>query len=203
MPTIHLPLHSGLADGSRLPVVAGDQASLRVWQWAALVGAGAAAALASTFLDFGLRIPGHAILRAVFPMACGLAAVPRRGSGAVMGVSALATALLLRAGGSPLGVGAATSLALTGPLLDLALWRARSGWRLYLGFAAAGLAANLAAFAVRAGSKSMGLEHLAARPLAAWWSPALVSYIVCGLAAGLVSALVWFRFSARRLRAEP
>ena len=36
-------------------------------------------------------IPGHAILRAVFPMVTGLALVPRRGAGTVMGLGAMLT----------------------------------------------------------------------------------------------------------------
>lgn len=198
MPAIRLPLHPGLADGSRLPVMTAEGGDLRASELAVLVGAGVAAALCSSLFDLNLRIPGHAILRAVFPMACGLAIVPRRGSGTMMGASALLTALILRTGGTAsLGVGAATSLALTGPFLDLALWRAGRGWRLYLGFALAGLASNLAAFAVRAGAKSLGLDHFGTRPLALWWSPAAATYALCGLAAGLLSALVWFRFSGR------
>ena len=114
----------------------------------------------------------------------------------------MATAATVHVGGyAALGVGALTSLGLIGPLLDVALWRARQGWRLYVGFALAGLGANLAALAVRAGPKLVGLDHAAGRPLAAWWTQAAVSYAVCGLVAGLISALVWFRFAPRHGRA--
>jgi hypothetical protein len=61
---------------------------------AVLVLLGATAAAATALLDLPLRIPGHAILRLVFPMALGLALVPRRLSGSFMGVSALASLLL-------------------------------------------------------------------------------------------------------------
>lgn len=73
-------------------------------------------------------------------MALGLSLAPRRMGGMVMGSAALCSVLVTKAGGlGTIGVGALTSLALTGPLLDAALWRARSGWRLYLAFAIAGL----------------------------------------------------------------
>jgi hypothetical protein len=164
-----------------------------------LLGTGAVAALASAFLDLGLGIPGHAILRAVFPMAFGLAVVPRQLAGTVMGAGALATAIVVKAGGAgALGVGAMTSLLLTGPLLDVALWRAKRGWRLYLGFAVAGLVSNLAAMAVRGGAKLSGLDHLGGRPFTDWWPVAVGTYALCGVIAGLVSALVWFQFSAGR-----
>lgn len=165
-----------------------------------LVACGAAAAFASVYLDFRLRIPGHAILRAIFPMALGLAAVPRRGAGTVMGGSALATGLVLGtvapAGG--FSFGALTSLTLTGPLLDLALRQAAGGWRLYAGFAFAGLAANLVAFVIRGGAKMLGLEHLGARPLSDWMLQASVSYVLCGLLAGLISGFIWFQASRPR-----
>jgi hypothetical protein len=96
-----------------------------------------------------------------------------------------------------MGVGAMTSLVLTGPLLEMAVWRAGRGWKLYLAFALAALSANLGAFAVRGGAKVAGLDHLGGRLLAEWWTPALVSYAICGLAAGLVSAAIWFRLSNR------
>ncbi|MGH2350257.1 MAG: hypothetical protein ACRDJN_01415 [Chloroflexota bacterium] len=116
-----------------------------------------------------------------------------------MGAGALATAAALKVGGAPgIGVGAVTSLCLTGPFLDLALWGARRGWRPYLGFALAGLASNLVALAVRGGAKLGGLDRPASRPFATWWPEAVGTYIICGLLAGLLSALVWFQLSARR-----
>ncbi len=162
-----------------------------------LLGAGVGAALSSVFLDISLRMPGHAILRAVFPMALGLALAPRRMGGLVMGAGAMGTVLVIKAGGlGVVGVGALTSLALTGPLLDVALWRARRGWRLYMAFALAGLGSNLAALAVRGGTKYVGLNHVASWPLAAWLPRATVSYAVCGVLAGLISATIWFKLSA-------
>jgi hypothetical protein len=192
-----LSIHPGLAGNSRVPALAregqgSDTAALLV-----LLGAGVTAAMATVLLDFSLRVPGHAILRAVFPMALGLALAPRRRGGMVMGSAALGSVFMIKVGGwvTP-GIGALTSLALVGPCLDAALWRARKGWRLYLAFAVAGLASNLAALTMRAGTKFVGFDHLAARPLAAWWFQAVGTYALCGALAGLLSAMVWFRFSA-------
>jgi hypothetical protein len=162
-----------------------------------LLGAGVSAALATAFLDRKLGVPGHAIIRAVFPMAFGLAFAPRRMGGMIMGAGALGTALVIKTGGmATIGPGAMTSLVLTGPLMDVALWRASRGWRLYLAFASAGLAANSMALAVRAGAKLGGLGHLTGRPLGAWLPLAVGTYPLCGVLAGLVSAMIWFRFSA-------
>jgi hypothetical protein len=213
MRTVVLSLHPGLAQSSRLPVLSGRQQGLQVVEMLLLVGAGVGAALATALFDYGLRIPGHAIIRVVFPMSLGLALAPRRMGGMVMGASALGSALMIQAGGLvAFGAGAITSLALTGPALDLALWRcgrsadpttssrrgqrAAPNWGLYLGFALAGLGSNLAALAVRAGTKLAGLDRVGGRPLADWWPQAVGSYAVCGLLAGLLSAVVWFQFVA-------
>jgi len=195
-----MSVHPGLAGASRLPTSGEEGRPLQLVELLALLGAGMTAALASVLLDFSLRIPGHAIIRVVLPMAFGLAVVPRRMAGSAMGASALGSALVVKLGGlAAVGPGAIVSLALTGPLMDLALWHARRGWRLYLGFALAGLGANVAALAVRAGTKLAGLDYAAAaRPLGAWLPQAAVTYPVCGAIAGLLSALVWFQCSAQR-----
>lgn len=199
MPSAVLSIHPGLARNSRVPALSRLDERFRVRELLLLLFAGMTAALATTYLDFGLRIPGHAILRAVFPMALGMAAVPRRMAGSIMGVGALATAATVSAGTRVgLGVGALTSLSLTGPLLDLALWRAKNGWRLYLGFALAGLGANLVALSIRAGTKLIGLDSVRGRPLVEWWTTAVPSYVICGIVAGLVSAAVLFQLTARR-----
>lgn len=192
-----LSIHPGLAGNSRLLPLAREGQSSQMAAMAVLLGAGVTAALATVFLDFSLRIPGHSILRVVFPMALGLSLAPRRMGGMVMGSAALGSVLMIKAGGmvTP-GVGALTSLLLIGPFLDAALWRARRGWRLYLAFAVAGLATNLAALTIRGGFKFVGFDHFAARPLAAWWFQAVGTYALCGVIAGLLSAMVWFRFSS-------
>jgi len=204
MRTTSLTLHEGLWEGSRLRWLTSPGERSRALELAFLAGCGFLAAASSAYLDFRLRIPGHAILRVIFPMVLGLAVVPRRGAGTVMGVSALAAGLGMRAllpvGGFSLG--ALTSLTLTGPLLDLSLRHARAGWRLYAGFAMAGLAANLVAFVMRGGAKLLGLEHLGARPFSEWMLHGSFSYLVCGLLAGLVSGVIWFQATRPRRRSE-
>jgi len=196
MRSVVLSVHPGLAGNSRIPALTREGQRSELTAMIILLGAGVGAALTTVLLDFSLRFPGHAILRAVFPMALGLAFAPRRMGGMVMGSAALGSVMVLKVGGwGTLGMGAMTSLLLTGPFLDAALWRARKGWRLYLAFIVAGLAANVAALTIRAGSKFVGFDHLAARPLAAWWFQAVGTYALCGIVAGLLSAVVWFRFS--------
>lgn len=205
MVPLTLPLHEGLWESTRLRGLASASSSARWADMAQLAGMGALAAVVTTYADFGLRIPGHAILRVVFPMALGLALVPRRGAGSMMGLSALLVAVVLRAVHGPgggLSLGALTSLTMTGPLLDVSLHVWGRGGGLYLAFALAGLASNLAALLVRGGAKSAGLDHWGARPLAAWLAPATLSYAVCGLLAGLLSACIWFQLRGRAAQRE-
>jgi ABC-type Co2+ transport system permease subunit len=199
MPPLVLAPNKALLEASRLrPLVHGGERATWV-ELAALTSLGLCAALSSALLDFNLRIPGHAILRAIVPMSFGLALVPRRHAGSVMTATALLGVLGLRAlGESHGGSGALTSLLLTGPMLDLASRRARPGWRLYLAFSLAGLASNLAALTVRAATKALGWERAGGRPLLEWWSQAAGTYAACGLAAGLLSALLWFHLAAER-----
>lgn len=199
-----LALHDGLAEASRLRAITSPAERARAFELALLVACGGAAAAASAYLDLRLRVPGHAILRAVFPMILGLAAVPRRGAGTVMGASALLTGVGLRAVVPAAGfsLGALTSLTLVGPFLDLAVRRARGGWRLYTGFALAGLAANLVAFFIRGGAKMLGLEHAGARPLSEWLLQASATYAICGLLAGLASGAIWFQAARPRKQRE-
>jgi len=199
-----LPLHRELLTSRRVALwtVPGDR--LRWAELGFLVGAGVTAAATVSYLDFGLRLPGHAILRAVFPMALGLSLAPRRLGGIVMGASAAATAMLLKtAGAGGLGIGALTSLCLIGPMLDAALWRAKAGWPVYLSFALAGCLANLGALLVRGAGKYSGWESLVKRPFADWASVASWSYLLCGLIAGLLSAAIWFRLRTARGKDGP
>jgi hypothetical protein len=194
-----LGIHEGLAKAGRVPRLTHTGTVVSAVELLVLMGLGICAAFATAFVDLKLRIPGHAILRAVLPMALGLALVPRRMAGSVMGTSALLTAAALRWGNATaIGVGAMTSLVLTGPFLDVALWQARKGWRLYLGMGVAGLASNVVAFALRAGPKLAGLDHPGARRFEEWWSQATLTYLLCGVMAGLLSALIWFRFRTGR-----
>jgi hypothetical protein len=165
--------------------------------------AGVAAALAVGLLDLNLRIPGHAILRSILPVTAGMALAPRRLSGALIGGGALATSALLRwQGVAAVGWGALTSLLLLGPLLDVALWQTRPGRAIFFRCAAAGLMANMAAYAVRGGSKLSGLDALGMRPLSEWWSVALATYALCGLLAGLAGAALCFRWLPRSDRGD-
>ncbi|MHB1033039.1 MAG: hypothetical protein ACYC35_02080 [Pirellulales bacterium] len=192
-----LAVHDGLWNAGRVPALARADQPISAAQIAVLMAAGACAAVATAFGNWHVMIPGHAIVRAVFPLTLGLALVPRRGAASIMGADALLTALFLNGCGlAQMGAGALTSLVLTGPCLDAALAGARAGWRLYLGCAAAGVAANMAALAFRAVPKYLELDPRG-RPFAAWFSQAIATYVVCGAVAGLLSAAVWFRWSAR------
>ena len=174
----------------------GDVSTIEV---ATLVLLGVTAAVLSAYVRIGLKIPGHAIVLAVLPMAFGFAIVPRQLAGTAMSASALLTAALLSVSGARyLGGGAMMSLTAVGPLLDLALARARGGWRLYLGFVLAGLAANMLAFSVRGGSKLLQLDAKGTRLFADWLSQAAVTYVLSGAIAGLVSAACWFRMRHTR-----
>ncbi len=196
MDVLQLPLHPGLCSTTRLGLIVSDEVTVTVRDWLVLLTAGILAACASTFLDLHIRgIPGHAILRVVFPMAMGLALVPRRGAGTVMGGSALVTGVVFRMcgfKGEELGLGALTSLVATGPLLDWTLRRANGGWRQYVAFAIAGLASNLLALTVRGTAKAVGWERSGTRPLFEWLLQASVTYVACGLLAGLLSGAVLF-----------
>jgi hypothetical protein len=184
---------------------------VRAAEIATLVLIGAAASLLTNVARFSFGIPGSNILFASFPMALGLALVPRRGAGTVMAGGALATTGALWLAGVRLdGVGAQTSLLLTGPLLDLALRWAHHGWRLYGAFVLACLASNALAFAVRALAKMYGFSGIGrggggggggsgagGRPLELWLPHAVWTYATAGIIAGLLSAAVWFQFRER------
>ena len=184
--------HSG-----RLPALARQDCGLAASELTVLFLLGIAAAALSSLLKLNLGIPGHNIIRVIFPMALGLAVVPRRGSGSVMGLGGLAGAASLHwAGVTGLGAGATTSLVLTGFFLDAALLGARGGKSVYLRLALAGLTANMAAFLIKVAEKSFFVGGLQGGPLAVWWPKAIMTYSVCGLLAGIISAMVWFRFSS-------
>lgn len=197
MTALQLPRHVGLYGTTRLRRLVSEPWAAPAADWMLLAALGAFAAMSSACLDLGIqRVPGHAILRVVFPLALGLAVVPRRGAGTVMGGSALLSAVLLRMGGlqsEGLGLGALTSLLATGPLLDMTLRRAQTGWRQYVGFAVAGLISNLLALAMRGSAKALGLELPGRRPLGEWLAQASFTYVLCGLAAGVISGLILFR----------
>jgi len=191
-----LPAHAPLAASSRVGFVAERIGASPMASIAILALLGTAAAFLTTSVDLDLKIPGHAILKCVFPIALGFALVPRGFAGSVMGSAALAAVLVQGQVRGAQGWGAATSLVLTGPVLDLVVRGARSGRSVYLAFLAGGVLANLAAFAVRFGAKLA--FHDGGRPLASWWPEAILTYAACGVVAGLVSAAVWFRLAPAR-----
>lgn len=161
-------------------------------EFAVLMLAGLGTAASVHFLDFSVRIPGHAILRSIIPIALGIAAVPRPLSGTMIGMGALASTWGFRfLGAEGVGMGALTSMALAGPILDVALRKARPGWDVYVRCALAGLSINALAYLVRFGGKASGVA-ISTRPLEQWWSGAAVSHLACGIIAGLISAGVAF-----------
>ena len=199
-----LPVDERLRASSRLPT--SSRESVRAVEWIALAGAGATATLLTSLIDFRLGIPGHNIVFAIFPIALGLALVPRRGAGSTMAAAAVLSAGALALGGVRVaGVGALTSLFLAGPMLDLAVRRGGSGWRLYAAFVVAGAATNTVAFAARAAAKMLGIPGMGGgRALAAWLPQAVWTYALAGIAAGLISAAAWFQLRGRadRMRAR-
>jgi hypothetical protein len=81
MPPLVLTPNPALVEASRFrALVRGGERATWV-EFAFLIGCGVCAALASTVLRMQLRIPGHAVLRAIVPISLGLAVVPRRGAG--------------------------------------------------------------------------------------------------------------------------
>ncbi|WP_166827313.1 hypothetical protein [Thalassoroseus pseudoceratinae] len=193
MDSLRLPMNPTLRHAARLPS--------RTEQWATmadyvmLVGFGVFAATFTILADFSLKLPGHAILRVALPFACGLALVPRHGAGSIMGLGALLGAgAWIGIGHRELGPGATTSLLLTGPILDLMLRRTKPNQSLYWRMAMAGLLANAGAFFVRGAVKWVESPG-AGKPIFAIWSgKALVTYSLCGLIAGLISAFLVFRW---------
>lgn len=193
--------------GVRLPAVGDTEQPIQKVEFALLLGMGVAAAAIASFLETGLRIPGNAIIRTIFPLALGIALVPRRGSGSTMGLAASVTALgFTSARLGTAGFGAMTSLLLCGVVLDAVITWAKSGWRLYVGLALAGLTVNMAAFAVKAGSKLAGVGGGmgggghgggGGGGWNAWFPRAVISYPICGLIAGLLCAVILFRFRRR------
>jgi hypothetical protein len=197
-----MTVNGALLGGSRFPflVHAGQRTALR--EWCLLLGLGALAALIASLLEFRLKIPGHAILRGVLPITLGLALVPRRFAGSVMGVSALLTALALpNLGGRMIGAAALTTLVLIGPMLDLALWHARPGWRLYLRLALAGMLCNCIALGAHLLGPWLGVPS-GGGGMRASWPLALFTYPLFGLLAGLAGAFCWFRAGGSQ-RTEP
>lgn len=162
---------------------------------AILLGAGAFAAALVTWMPLPFRVPGHAILKAAVPIIFGVAAVPRPLAGSIAGLGAAGMLVVAMGTGSThIPAAAATALLAIGPSIDLAvLGLPRKRLSIYLRFAAAGLAANLLAFAVRLGTAAFILDSTQPHRMSQIGMMALVSFSVCGLAAGFLSAAVFFR----------
>ncbi len=152
-------IHDGLTTAGRIPSVARVREHISATEMAILIICGAAATSAISFIKLGLRIPGHAIVLAMVPLALGFALVPRRFSGFLMSGAALSTAAVFTASGlAQYSTGSFVSLCLMGPVTDLAFAKARSGWRLYLGLIAAGVATNLLALMSRTVGRLLGVD---------------------------------------------
>lgn len=202
MPTAPFALDARLRRAARVPSLrAAADGGISRLELAALLGAGVIASVLTNALRLRLGIPGSNIVFVSFPLALGFALAPRRGAGLVMTAGALgANALLALAGVRLDGVGAQTSLLLTGPLLDLALRWFGGGWRLYAAFLAACATSNALAFLVRGVARAAGMRGPgmgSGRSFAEWWPQAAWTYAAAGLLAGLISAAAWFHLRER------
>jgi hypothetical protein len=195
-------VREGLLGSARLPSIAHSRPRVSLAELLILLTCGAAGAAAVGVVKLSLGIPGHSIVLAALPMALGASLAPRRLAGSVMSAGALGTAWTLTAtGAASYGSGSIVSLSLIGPMMDIALGWARTGWRVYAALLLAGVATNLLALGSRAATKVLGLDT-GARPFDSWWLQALLTYPLSGAIAGIVGALFWFRFSdqARKLK---
>jgi hypothetical protein len=194
------PIESGLFGSSRPRCLSHGVQGVRARELVALTLCGIAAAVAAALPDFISKVPGHAILRPVLPILCGLALVPRRGSGTFMSLCSLGTLGMMQflpAGLGRTGFGNITSLLALGPALDLAMLYSGGGWRIYVRSTLAGIAANLVAWGVRFGAATLGWRSGGGGSNN--WQYKLGSYVACGALAGLIGAAVWFRMSQRRI----
>jgi hypothetical protein len=186
-----------LRTASRLPSLS-REAPISIAEVACLLACGALAVMLVGFVRLPLRIPGHAILHGVVPMSLGLALVPRRCGGILMAIGAGITATAMSF--AELGrfqPAAVSSILALGPVLDIATAGRARGWLLYARFALAGAVANCLAFALRMSTKLFGWDLPGARQVTNFWSFALLSFVLCGAIAGLVSAAIWFRVPPR------
>jgi len=202
-PTVSWLDHQGLRSASALGGAARTPSTVLLRYLLAFI-AGVGAAASTTLIDLHLRLPGHAILKATLPVALGLAVAPQRFAGlATSGGALTGLVAFSRFFGVGAGMGATASLLALGPILDLFLWNVRPGWMLYLRFAAAGLAANCLAFAIRGGGKAAGFDSIRMRPLDDWLTVAPITYVAFGLAAGLVSSAILFRIRRSDPKTDP
>ena len=192
-------VRDGLIGAARLPSLAQPRQKISAAELLLLLTCGAAAGAAVALVKLSLGIPGHSIVLAALPMALGMSLAPRRLAGSVMSAGALGALLLTQTAGARFGSGALASTLLLGPMMDVALRRARSGWRVYAALVLAGVGTNVMALASRAAPKLLGLD-LGTRPFDSWWLQASVTYTLSGVVAGLLGALCWFHFNDRAAR---
>jgi hypothetical protein len=192
-------IHDGLITAGRIPAVIRIQERISNLEMLLLFLCGITAAVSSGLLHHGLRIPGSSIVFSLIPMALGLALAPRRNAGFIMGAGALSAAVFFNLTGLVRsGAGAFISLCLVGPVMDFALMKARSGWRLYSGLILAGIVTNMLALSSRSITKLLGLDIGGMRPFGNWWAEAIVTYALCGAVAGLIAALCFFHLRKQR-----
>jgi hypothetical protein len=195
-------INEGLAAAGRIHPVARMRARISSYEILLLILCGAAAATASGFVRLGLRLPGHSIVLTMIPMALGFALAPRRLSGFIMSLSAFGTGAMFNLTGlAHIGSGAFVSLCLVGPVMDLAVSKFQSGWKLYLGLILAGISANLMALSSRGASKLLGLDLAGTRPFGNWWTQAVITYSLAGALAGLIGAICFFHL--RKQHSKP
>lgn len=197
-------VRDGLAGASRFPLLVRPGERISAVELLLLLVCGGAAAATVGLVNLSLRIPGHSIVLAALPMVLGLSLAPRRFAGSMMSVGALGTSWFLTGiGGASYGAGASASLILLGPMMDVALRHARSGWRVYAALVTSGVVTNLVALGSRAAAKLLGLDLAGARPFDSWWLQAIVTYTLSGAVAGLLGAVCWFHFNDRSGRRPP
>jgi hypothetical protein len=168
--------------------LAGTEIQFATRELAILGVAGVVAALAVAFVQTPLRIPGHAVLKAALPLACGMTFIGKPLAGTMAGSASLFTAaVLMLTGFGNLQAAALVSLLLVGPALDWARRYSqtnRFGW--FARFAIAGLAVNLAAFVVRWGTAFWQADGWHPLNFRALGSVAMVSFAVCGIVTGVI-----------------
>ena len=197
-------IHNGLVTAGRFPSIVKIKENISASEIVLLLLFGAASAAAVGFVRTGFRFPGNSIVLAMLPMVLGLALVRRRNSGFIMGAGAFGAAGMFgMLGLAHYGAGAFVSLCLIGPILDLALTRARSGRWLYIGLVLGGIGTNLLALASRGLAKILGLDVAGMRPFGTWYIQASMTYALCGAIAGLIAAFLFFQFRKQRSNSQP
>jgi hypothetical protein len=169
-----------------------------------LLASGAVATLTMALVHLSIRVPGHAILKPVLPLAFGLAFVARSAAGSLAGIGALASAIVLLVGGwGEVHVSALTGLVLLGPALDLAERGAHRGTEFILRGAAAGLVVNLAALGVKLLAAPLGWESGGGRGFATVWPLGIFTFAICGMLAGALCVAIRLAAGHRADSSQP